>query len=56
MILSIKSAHNCHALLGVRLGSGGWLRRKLQNSCLLTRAQVVQQDGLPIRKFERVVM
>jgi hypothetical protein len=44
------------ALLGIRLGSGPWLRRKLQNRCLLTLAQVRQQFGPPIRKFERIVM
>src|SRR5262245_4780644 len=44
------------ALLGLRLGCSCRLRGKLQHGCLLTLDEFGQQDGLPIRKFERVMM
>ena len=50
------SAHVGDALLDIRLGRGRWLRRQLKHCCRLTLAQVRQQHGPPIRKFERIVM
>jgi hypothetical protein len=50
------SDHCGDALLGIRVGRGRWLRRQLKDGCLLTLAQVCQQFGPPIRKFERIVM
>src|SRR5262245_56103936 len=44
------------ALLSLRLGCGRRLRGKLQHGCLLTLDEFGQQDGLPIRKFERVMV
>src|SRR5262249_11712038 len=44
------------ALLSLRLGCGRRLRGKLQHGCLLTLDELGQQDGLPIRKFERVMV
>src|SRR5262245_4673852 len=41
------------ALLSLRLGCRRRLRGKLQHGCLLTLDEFRQQDGLPIRKFER---
>src|SRR5262245_43795649 len=44
------------ALLGLRLGCSCRLRGKLQDCRLLTLDEFRQQDGLPIRKLERVMM
>src|SRR5262249_20844522 len=44
------------APLSLRLGCGRRLRGKLQDCRLLTLDEFGQQDGLPIRKFERVMM
>src|SRR5262249_19069507 len=44
------------AVLGLRLGCSLRLRGKLQHGCLLTLDEFGQQDGLPIRKFERVMV
>src|SRR5262245_26463910 len=44
------------ALLGLRLGCSLRLSGKLQHGCLLTLDEFGQQDGLPIRKFERVMV
>src|SRR5262249_57459221 len=44
------------ALLGLRLGCSLRLRGKLQHGCLLTLDEFGQQDGLAIRKFERVMV
>src|SRR5215470_296710 len=44
------------ALLSLRLGCGRRLRGKLQHGCLLTLDEFGQQDGLPIRKFERIMV
>src|SRR5262249_34579063 len=44
------------ALLSLRLGCGRRLRGKLQHGCLLTLAEPGQQDGLPMRKWERVMV
>ncbi len=49
-------AHVGDALLGIRLGRSRWLRRQLEHCRRLTLAQTRQQDGLPIRKFKRIVM
>ena len=50
------SAHVADALLGIRLDRSRWLRRQLKHCCCLTLAQVRQQHGPPIRKFECIVM
>src|SRR5262249_44397306 len=44
------------ALLSLRLGCSRRLRGKLQHGCLLTLDEFRQQDRLPIRKFERVMV
>src|SRR5215831_10259220 len=44
------------APLSLRLGCGRRLRGKLQDCRLLTLDEFRQQDGLPIRKLERVMM
>src|SRR6266511_4041093 len=44
------------ALLGLRLGRGRGLRGKLQHGCLLTFDEFGQENGLPIRKLERIVV
>jgi hypothetical protein len=44
------------ALLGVCLSRGFGLRRKLEDRCLLTVTQRCQENNLPVRKFECIVM
>src|SRR6266550_6690489 len=50
------SAHVRDALLGYFLSWRFWPCRKLKHRCLLTLDEFGQQDGLPIRKFECVMM
>ena len=50
------SARVGDALLGIRLGRSRWLRWQLKHCCRLTFAQVREQHGPPIWKFERIVM
>ena len=42
--------------LGLRLGRGRRLHRKLEHRCFLTFKQVGQQYHLALRKFQRIVM
>jgi hypothetical protein len=44
------------APVGYFLGWRFWLCRKLKHRCLLTLDEFGQQDGLPIRKLECVMM
>jgi len=50
------SDHVGDALLGIRLSRACWLRGQLKHCRRLTLAQVRQQHGPPVRKFERIVM
>ena len=50
------SARVGNARLGICLGSGHWLRRQLKHCCLLALTQLCQENNVPIRKFERIMM
>jgi hypothetical protein len=50
------SAYMGRAFLRLCLGRGRRLRRKLKHRCLLTLHQISQQNNMPIRKFERIMV
>jgi hypothetical protein len=46
----------CDPFLGLRLGCGSRLYRKLEHCCFLTFAHVSQAHDLAVRKFQRIMM
>jgi hypothetical protein len=50
------SAHGGKTFLGFCFRQSHWLRRQLKYGCLLTAAQLCQEDNAPIRKFERIMV
>jgi hypothetical protein len=50
------SAHGGKAFLGFCFRHSHWLRRQLKYRCLLTAAQLCQENDAPIRKFERIMV
>src|SRR5271166_5493356 len=55
-LAACESADVCHPFLGLRLGCGSGLRRKLEHCCFLTFAHVSQAHDLAVRKFQRIMM
>ena len=53
---SSRSADVRHPFLGLRLGCGSGLCRELEHCCFLTFKYVSQQHGLPVWKFQRIMM
>ena len=51
-----ESADVRHPFLGLCLGCGSGLRRKLEHCCFLTFNQVSQEHDLPVWKLQRIMM
>jgi len=55
-LAACESADVRDPFLGLRLGCGSGLCRKLEHCCFLTFKYVGQQHGLPVWKFQRIMM
>ena len=53
---NMRSADVCHPFLGLGFGCGSRLCWKLEHCCFLTFKYVSQQHGLPVWKFQRIMM